>query len=387
MKGLSILGSTGSIGVSTLDVVRRHPERFRVVSLAAGSNLSLLREQVKEFKPDFISVASKDSAAELSGELHYEVAFGEEGASRAAAYDGVDICLSAISGAAGLVPTLSAIRAGKRIALANKETLVIAGAIVMEEAKKAGVTILPVDSEHSAVFQALSGHRPEDVKRIILTASGGPFLNRSTEELTRVTPTEALKHPNWEMGRRITIDSATMLNKGLEVIEARWLFDLEPEKINVTVHPQSIVHSMVEFVDASIVAQMGTPDMRGPIAYALSYPERIENGSKALDLTQKSLDFFEADREKFPCLALAYRALEPGEGASTMPAVLNAADEVAVAAFLDSRLGFTSIARVIEAVMDSHELILSPTLSEVLEADRWARERAAALIEEALLPG
>ncbi|MEE9543669.1 MAG: 1-deoxy-D-xylulose-5-phosphate reductoisomerase [Thermodesulfobacteriota bacterium] len=377
MKGLSILGSTGSIGLSTLEVVRKNPERFKVISLAAGENAELLEAQIKEFKPAFVSLSSEEAAEALKKKVDVEVGSGEEGAILVASYDGVDLCVSAISGAAGLIPTLSAIRAGVDIALANKETLAVAGEIVMSEARARNVNIFPIDSEHSAVFQALLGHRRDDVERIILTASGGPFINYSVEELSGVTPADALNHPNWDMGKKITIDSSTLLNKGLEVIEARWLFDLPAEKISVLIHTQSIVHSMVEYVDGSIVAQMGTPDMKGPIGYALSYPERIDGVTERLDLTKGTLDFEEPDLERFPCLGLAYRALEE-EG--TMPAVLNAADEVAVEAFLEGRIPYTGIFETLNSVMEAHSVVGSPTLEDILDADIWARSVASELL-------
>jgi 1-deoxy-D-xylulose-5-phosphate reductoisomerase len=373
LKALSILGSTGSIGLSTLEVVRKNPGRFKIVSLAAGSSSELLEAQVREFKPDFVSLENAELAEALNDRVDIEVGSGEAGASKAASYDGVELCISAISGAAGLLPTLSAIKAGINIALANKECLVMAGEIMMAEAKAAGVEIFPIDSEHSAVFQSLVGHRTEDIERVILTASGGPFLSLTAKELKSVTPEEALKHPNWDMGRKVTIDSSTLLNKGLEVIEARWLFDLPAKKISVIVHPQSIVHSMVEYVDGSIVSQMGTPDMKGPIGYALSYPERIEGTTERLDLTKGPLDFEEPDLERFPCLALAYKALE-AEG--TMPAVLNAADEIAVEAFLDGRIAYTGIAEMIGSVIEAHTVVNKPTLEDILEADSWARSAA-----------
>lgn len=377
MKGLAILGSTGSIGLSTLEVVRKNPDRFKVISLSAGLNTVVLAEQVEEFKPLFVSVANEDDALRLAVELDLEVGFGIEGASKAASFDSVDMTVSAMSGAVGLVPTLSAIRAGKDIALANKEALVMAGAIVMAEAKEQNVKILPIDSEHSAIFQALVGHRAEDVKRIILTASGGPFLRLSEDELKRVTPKQALKHPNWDMGKKVSVDSSTLLNKGLEVIEARWLFDIDPKKISVIVHPQSIVHSMVEYIDGSIIAQMGTPDMKGPIAYALSYPERVEGSTKCVDLTAKALEFEEPDLKRFPCLGLAFKAIDAG---GTMPAVLNGADEIAVEAFLEDRLPYTGIYDIINSVMQAHKVVQNPRLDDVLKADSWARAEALVFI-------
>lgn len=371
-KGLSILGSTGSIGTNTLEVVRNHPQRFRVVALAAGNNTALIKKQVEEFRPRFVSVANIEAASILKG-MGVEVGIGLEGAVRAACYEGVDTVVSAISGAAGLKPTMAAIKAGKVIALANKETMVLAGPLAVEEARKNNSRILPVDSEHSAVFQSLSGHRKEDVKRIILTASGGPFLSTPLAALERVTPEEALKHPKWSMGRKITIDSATLVNKGLEVIEARWLFDVPAEKISVVIHPQSIVHSMVEYVDGSIMAQMSNPDMKGPIAYALSYPERIEAGARPLGLSGLNLEFTEPDNRRFPCLGLAYEALRMG---GTAPAVLNAADEIAVELFLKGKLPFTGIHRVISGVLERHTPKDIRTLEDVIEADLWAREAA-----------
>ncbi|MEE8574135.1 MAG: 1-deoxy-D-xylulose-5-phosphate reductoisomerase [Thermodesulfobacteriota bacterium] len=376
VKGISILGSTGSIGTSTLDVVRRNSDSFRVVALAAGGNIDLIKEQIREFSPEFVSVLDEECALEIKREFQVETGYGTDGASAAATYDGVDVTISAISGAAGLLPTLAAVKAGKRVGLANKETLVMAGPIVMAEAEKSGAVILPVDSEHSAVFQSLTGHSKSDVKRIILTASGGPFRKLSKEELAEVTPEAALKHPNWDMGAKVTIDSATLLNKGLEVIEARWLFDIAPDKIDVAIHPQSIVHSMVEYLDGSIISQMGSPDMRGPIAYALSYPERVDAGVEPLDALNMKLDFEPPDVERFPCLGLAYEALKIG---GTMPAVLNAADEVAVEAFLKGRLSFTDIHRVIASVMEAHEAVPFPTIDEILSADEWAREMAGTI--------
>ncbi len=377
-KGISILGSTGSIGKNTLEVVRMHQDRFTVVSLAAGNNVGLLKEQVEEFRPAFVSAGDKSAASALKNALSIpvEVGFGAEGATRAAAFEGVQMCVSAISGAAGLLPTMAAIRAGVDIALANKETLVLAGPLVMEEVKKRGVKLLPVDSEHSAVYQSIAGHRPEDIRRVILTASGGPFLRTPIEEFAGITPEAALKHPRWKMGRKISIDSATLVNKGLEVIEARWLFDVPPDKITVVIHPQSIVHSMVEYIDGSIMAQMGNPDMKGPIAYALSWPERIDSGTPRLGLKGLSLDFLDPDPVRFPCLSMAYEALRTG---GTAPAVLNAADEVAVAMFLEGALPFTGISSVIREVVEgfSHGDIRS--IEDVLEADRAAREAASSL--------
>ncbi len=374
-RNLSILGSTGSIGRNTLEVVRMHPDRFRVKALAGGENISLLKEQAEEFRPLFVSACSAEAASSLRKMLSFqvEVGFGEEGAMRAASFDGVDMVVSAISGAAGLMPTMAAVKAGKDVALANKEALVLAGCLVMDEAKKRNVRIIPVDSEHSAVFQSLLGHRKEDVKRLILTASGGPFLTASMEKLEGMSPEEALNHPRWKMGRKISIDSATLFNKGLEVIEARWLFGLPPEQISVVIHPQSIVHSMVEYVDGSVMAQMSTPDMKGAISYALSFPERVASGVQPLDFSRLTLEFSAPDTVRFPCLGLAYKALGLG---GTAPAILNAADEVGVALFLEGRIPFTGIYRVMAEVLEVHGPKKISTLDDVIEADRTAREAA-----------
>jgi len=379
-KVLAILGSTGSIGTSTLDVVRANPDKFVVASLSAGSNIELVKAQVAEFSPSFVSVASKEAASALKDAISEKVTvgYGVEGATRAATIDGVEVVLSAISGAAGLVPTMAAIEAGKDIALANKETLVLAGPLVMDEVAKRGVRLLPVDSEHSAVFQSLAGHRDADIRRIILTASGGPFLNATDEELASVTPSQALNHPKWKMGKKISVDSATLVNKGLEVIEASYLFGLPPSKISVTIHPQSIVHSMVEYIDGSIVAQMSNPDMKGPIAYALSYPERIASVTPPLKLPGLTLEFREPDAARFPCLGLSYDALASG---GTATAVLNAADEVAVEEFLKGTLRFTDIYRVLSEVLSRYAPVPVVSVEAVLEADAWARSQARAVIK------
>ncbi|MBI3078528.1 MAG: 1-deoxy-D-xylulose-5-phosphate reductoisomerase [Deltaproteobacteria bacterium] len=383
MKRLAILGSTGSIGVNTLDIVRRFPERFEVVSLAAGRNLDQLADQVRHFRPEVVSVLDESGAAELRARLggsRTRVLWGEEGLVAVATAPGVQTVLSAIVGFAGLVPTLAALQAGRQVALANKEILVVAGKIVTRAAREHGIRIFPVDSEHSAIFQSLVGHRLEDVRRIILTASGGPFLHTPPEALARVTVAEALNHPNWKMGRKITIDSATLMNKGLEVIEAHWLFDMPVEKVAVHVHPQSVVHSMVEYVDGSVMAQLGIPDMRAPISYALSYPERLDLQLPPLNLFQvANLTFFEPDEEKFPALRLARWAAEQGE---SLPAVLNAANEVAVDAFLNGRVGFLDITGIIRRTMELHEPWELREIRDVFEADAWARKTAQALVEE-----
>ncbi len=382
MKQLAILGSTGSIGVNTLNIVRQYPDRFRVIGLAAGRNTKLLKEQILEFHPQIISVLNRELAAALRNDLAplpVEILDGVEGLIRVATHPQADQVVSALVGAVGLIPTLSAIKAGRAIALANKESLVMAGKIVMEEARRKNLPILPVDSEHSAIFQALLGHRKEDIYRIILTASGGPFLNLPLERLSDVSVKDALRHPNWEMGRKITVDSASLMNKGLEVIEAHWLFDVPVERIAVQIHPQSIVHSMVEYIDGSIVSQMGIADMRVPIAYALAFPQRLRLDLPHLDLPQREvLTFSHPDPKRFPCLALAYRAIEIGE---TMPAVLNSANEVAVSAFLDGALPFTKIPTLIQRVMQDHEVRSVQTVEDILRADQWAREKSKALLE------
>jgi 1-deoxy-D-xylulose-5-phosphate reductoisomerase len=374
MKKLTILGSTGSIGVSTLEVVAAQPEMFRVVALTAGANLELLKSQIETYQPEMVSVLTAEKAQTLSRMLtgkKPQIEYGVEGMIAAATASETTMVVAAIVGAAGLVPTTSAILAGKDVALANKETLVTAGHLVMDMVREAGVKLYPVDSEHCAVFQSMAGHRSEDIARVILTASGGPFLNWSKDRLQRATVTDALNHPNWSMGRKITVDSATMMNKGLEVIEARWLFDIPVDRIAVNIHPQSIIHSMVEYVDGSVMAQLGVPDMKGPIAYALTYPARVKSGVKPLDLTALSgLTFFKPDTDRFPALKLAYRAAESDE---SMPAVMNAANEVAVEAFLDGKIGFMAIAESIEKVMDLHAAHPLTCIEEVLEADRWGR--------------
>lgn len=381
MKKLTILGSTGSIGVSTLEVVSAYRDRFQVVALTAGSNLELLKQQIEAFRPGLVSVLNADLAMQLDRMLtgpKPEIHHGVPGLIAAATAGESDVVVAAIVGAAGLVPTAAAIKAGKDIALANKETLVTAGRIIMDLVKEKGVGLYPVDSEHSAVFQSLEGQSRKDVKRIILTASGGPFLNLPLENLLRVSIADALNHPNWSMGQKITIDSATMMNKGLEVIEARWLFDTPAERIAVNIHPQSIIHSMVEYADGCVMAQLGVPDMKAPIAYALTYPERIPTGVKPLDLTALSgLTFMAPDYQRFPALKLAYDALAAGE---SMPAVMNAANEVAVEAFLKGKIGFTDIATSIARTMDNHEPRSIATVEDVLSFDLWARGKTRELL-------
>ncbi len=386
MKKLSILGSTGSIGVSTLEIVAAHPDRFEVVALTAGNNLELLRHQIERFRPQLAVVLTEASAKVLQEALpgsKTEILHGVPGLIAAATVTDSDMVVAAIVGAAGLVPTAAAISAGKDVALANKETLVTAGHLIMGMVRAQGSRLYPVDSEHSAVFQSLQGHRTEDVRRVILTASGGPFFNLSPAQLERVSVADALNHPNWSMGQKITIDSATMMNKGLEVIEARWLFDIPGENIAVNIHPQSIIHSMVEYVDGCVMAQLGVPDMKAPIAYALTYPERVTTGVKPLDLTTLSgLTFYAPDDSRFPALRLAYRALSDGE---SMPAVLNAANEVAVEAFLAGKISFPAIPRVIASTMDAHQPHALLSIEEVLLVDRWARETTRQILAKSPL--
>ena len=381
-KKIAVLGSTGSIGRNTLDVIARFPERFEVVALAAGENIELLAEQARRFRPRLVSCKNEALAVRLKELIPpgVEVAHGKEGAIACATHPEAELVVSALVGAIGLLPTYEAIRAGKDIALANKETLVMAGRLVMEEARRQGVKILPVDSEHSAIFQALRAGRREEVSRLILTASGGPFRTRPREELAKVTKEEALRHPNWQMGAKITVDSATLMNKGLEVIEAHFLFDIPPEKIEVKIHPQSIVHSLVEFRDGSVIAHLGVPDMRIPIAYALSYPERLPLELPRLDLVAVSpLTFEEPDLEKFPSLRLAYHALKLGGAA---PAVLNAANEVAVEAFLAGKLRFDLIPVLVERVLSALPPRAISSLEDVLEADILARIKAQEILDQ-----
>lgn len=378
MKRISILGSTGSVGRGVLDVISRSQGAYGVVGLAAGQNVRLLVEQIRTFRPRIVAVMSQDLADEvrsLCGASAPEVLFGKEGYTAVASMEEAHMVVSAMVGAAGLVPTLAAIEAGKAVALANKETLVAAGPFVMERARKKGVTILPVDSEHSAIFQCLAGNRASDVSRILLTASGGPFREKGRFDLERVTPEEAIRHPNWTMGAKITVDSATLMNKGLELIEASHLFHIPVDRIEILVHPESIVHSLVEFRDGSVMAQLGVPDMRIPIACALSWPERMDLPAvPRLDLVSVGrLTFEPPDRERFPCLGLAYRAAQVGGTATT---ALNAANEVAVEAFLHKRIGFTAIARVVEDVLDGFPVEAIDDLDTVLRADALARLRA-----------
>ncbi|MBX3244092.1 MAG: 1-deoxy-D-xylulose-5-phosphate reductoisomerase [Acidobacteria bacterium] len=379
MKGVSILGSTGSIGCNTLKVVR-HLGDIRVTAMAAGRNMATFAEQIAEFKPDLVSCTDEICAEQLEKELFErntsvpKIELGETGLVNVATHPEAETVVSATVGAVGFVPTLRAIEAGKRIALANKETLVMAGELMTEAAKRSGAEILPVDSEHNAIHQCLRGERSDEVKRLILTASGGPFRTKTKEEIAAATREQALNHPNWKMGEKITIDSATLMNKGLEVIEAKWLFGFDADQISVIVHPQSVVHSMVEMVDGSVIAQLGVTDMKHPIQYALTWPDRKPNILEPLNIGSLSqLTFEEPDLERFPCLGLAFQALRSG---GTMPAVLNAANEIAVQAFLDSKIRLNEIAEINAAVMNEHTAIAASDLNAVLEADAWARERA-----------
>ncbi|CAN5458190.1 MAG: 1-deoxy-D-xylulose-5-phosphate reductoisomerase [Pyrinomonadaceae bacterium] len=379
MKGISILGSTGSIGCNTLKVIE-HLSEFRVVALAAGRNMEKFAGQIARFNPELVSCENELSAEDLMIELHKrgvispQIEIGEKGLIAVATHDEAGTVVSATVGAVGFVPTLRAIEAGKRIALANKETLVMAGELMTKAAERSGAEILPVDSEHNALHQCLRGEKRKEVKRLILTASGGPFRTKTMDGIENATREDALNHPNWKMGDKITIDSATLMNKGLEVIEAKWLFGFEADQISVVVHPQSVVHSMVEMVDGSVIAQLGVTDMKHSIQYALTYPERKANCLEPLDFTKLSqLTFEEPDGNRFPCLELAYRALKTG---GTMPAALNAANEVAVQAFLDGKIRLSEIPKVNSAVMNEHAAVSAASLEIVLEADAWARKRA-----------
>jgi 1-deoxy-D-xylulose-5-phosphate reductoisomerase len=384
MKKIAILGSTGSIGVNALTLFQANPDKYRVVALAAGTNIRLLLKQVEDFQPLVVAVLEEGLARELKDQFatrrQPEVFFGTEGFMRLATLPEADTIISAMTGAAGLLPTYEAIRAGKHIALANKETMVMAGPLVMAEAKNRGVSVVPIDSEHSAILQCLQGHPRNDLRRVILTGSGGPFRDLPLEEMRAVTPAQALKHPNWDMGPKISIDSATMMNKGLEAIEAKWFFDLNMDQISILIHPQSVVHSMVEYKDGSIMAQLGIPDMIIPISYALSFPRHIENSLPFLELEKIGvLSFEKPDLHRFRCLDLALRAAKIG---ASMPAVLNAANEVAVGSFLEGTIGFLDISNLIEKTMEAHEPYPIDTIEKVTEADRWARDMARRMLKE-----
>jgi len=387
VKRIAILGSTGSIGSSTLDVVSRFPDRFQIVGLAAGSNDQILEDQIRRFQPKVVALSCPDAAKRLRarvGKAEVEVLDGESGLCDVARFPQCDLVISAIVGGAGLKPTLSAIQAGRQVALANKEPMVMAGQLMQQEAHKHGVTIFPIDSEHSAIFQSMEGHRKVDIRRVVLTASGGPFWDWPATDLEHVTPAQALKHPNWKMGDKITTDSATLMNKGLEVIEARWLFDLPASQIDVVVHRESIIHSLVEYCDGSVISQLGHPDMRTPISYAMNYPERVPLHPPLLDLGKVGkLTFFPPDTEKFPCLQLAYEALAGGAG---LPATLNAANEIAVHAFLNNQIAFLDIPKVIQETMTAYCPTPLSTIEDVLNVDQWARRTAEDIMKTCVTP-
>lgn len=376
MRKISILGSTGSIGTQTLEVVE-NLENIKVMAITGNSNIDLLEKQARKFHPELVAVMNEKNAEILKGRLadqKIRIVSGMDGLVEAATYEGVDTVVTSVVGNIGLKPTFEAIRAGKNIALANKETLVSAGQLVMDLAKKHHIHIYPVDSEHSAIFQSLQGNTGNKIQRILLTASGGPFRGKKREELEHVTAADALAHPNWSMGKKITIDSATLMNKGLEVMEAKWLFDVDVDQIEVLIHPQSIVHSAVEYEDGAIIAQLGEPDMRVPIQYALTYPKRVKNPFPRVDFAQRSnLTFDKPDIDTFKCLSLAYRALKTG---GTLPAVLNGANEVAVARFLKGEISFLQIPALIEQTMDAYTVKYEYTLEDLLEADAWAKAYA-----------
>ena len=384
MRSLAVLGSTGSIGTQALEVVRRHPDRFRVVGLATGrKRIDLLLGQIREFMPPMVAVADPEGADEVSRRLGpvrgVEILAGEDAAERLAMASDADMVLNAMVGAAGLGPSLAALQSGKLLALANKESLIVGGELMMDLVKGEPERLIPVDSEHAALAQCLRGERREDVRRVVVTASGGPFREWSSEELSRASVKEALAHPTWSMGQKITIDSATLMNKGLEVIEAHHLFDLDYRQIDVVVHPESVIHGMVEFHDGSVLAQMANPDMRLPIQFALAYPDRLQAAIPRLDLARLGrLTFEPVDQERFPALGLAYSA---GQRGSTYPAVLNAANEVAVGAFLEGRVRFTTIPEIVGAVMDEHQPAAAVSVVTLSRADGWARRRASEIVE------
>jgi 1-deoxy-D-xylulose-5-phosphate reductoisomerase len=385
VKNVVILGSTGSIGKNALSVLSNFTDKFNVFGLSSNTNIGLLKEQVERFKPKRVVITDEESFQSFIDSLRSlqergnetEFFFGMDGLRKLCSDPEVDLVINALVGAVGLLPSFAAIESGKDLAIANKETLVMAGDLLTRDAKEKNVKILPIDSEHSAILQCLSSGEKNEVKRLILTASGGPFLKRKKKDWKNIKVNEALSHPTWEMGKKITVDSATLMNKGLEVIEAHWLFDMPADKIKVLIHPQSIVHSMVEFVDGSLIGQMSIPDMRIPIQYALFYPERLPTNNKPLDLTQiKTLSFFEPDQKKFPGLEICYQALEIG---GTAPAVLSASNEIAVKAFLDEKISFVDICKIVKKTLKKHEVVENPNLDDILNADRWARETAEEL--------
>jgi len=379
MKNISILGSTGSIGTQTLDVVSHFPDEFKIIGLSVNSNIELLEKQIKEFNPIAVCVVNKEKAKELAEKVSIPVYSGEEGLVKISELDETEVLLTSVVGAAGLIPTVSAIRKGKDIALANKETLVTAGSIVMKEAKEHNVNIIPVDSEHSAVQQCLLGEKAEEVENIILTCSGGPFRGKTKDELKDITVEQALNHPKWSMGKKISIDSATLMNKGLEVIEASWLFNVPGEKISIQVHPQALIHSMVEFQDGTVKAQIAEPDARLPIQFALFYPKRTKRVIKKIEF--RDMTFESPDLETFPCLKYAFNALKIG---GTMPCVMNAANEIAVASFLKGDIKFMDIPRIINKMMNSHQVNTNPNLQDIINTDKTTRENTKRIIEDEL---
>jgi len=385
MKNVAILGSTGSIGQNTLDVIHDHPSRFNVTGLSAGSNIPLLRQQIRKFKPRVVSVYKKEDSEKLRKDCETcscKVLYGSRGAEDVASFSDNDIIVSAITGINGLKPTLAAVRSGKRVALANKESMVVAGALIQRIARQYSTEILPVDSEHSAVFQCLTKERKEDLLKVVLTASGGPFFFSSYEEISNATLEDALNHPRWQMGKKVTIDSATLMNKGLEMIEAKWLFNLEPSQLGILIHPQSIVHSLVEMKDGSILAQLSRPDMRVPIRYALTYPEREVSMSLSLNLGDiRSLEFYEVDTNKFPLVRIAHFALK--EGAS-FPVALNAANEIVVEAFIQKRIKFTDITEIVSRIIESHQKIDVDSEEAIFEVDRETKEHTRNIITQRL---
>ena len=383
MKYLSILGSTGSIGTQTLEIVRQFPDEFKIVGLTTNKNSELLLKQIREFKPKAVAIMDKSKVDDLLNFSSCQVYSGIEGLNKIAVLKESDTVVNSLVGSIGIEPTYNAIKNRKNIALANKETLVAAGSVIMEEANKNNVKLMPIDSEHSAIFQCLNGEDINGAEIITLTCSGGPFKNFTNEQLKNAAKEDALKHPTWNMGSKITIDSATLMNKGFEVIEAHWLYGIDYEKIKVVIHPQSIVHSLVQFSDKSVIAQLGLPDMKIPIQYALSYPKRLRNNSKPLDLAQvKNLEFKGPDFERFPCLKYAYEA---GAAGGTLPAVMNAANETAVYAFLNDKIKFLDIPRLIMKMMDGHGLINNPSLKDILEVDRKIKEETKTVIEEEII--
>ena len=377
MKNVVVLGSTGSIGRNALEVLSHFPEQFSLWGISTNVNVDLLEEQIRQFKPRLAVVTDEKSFRNFPRNFDTEILSGPDGLKRLCTHPEVDLVINALVGSVGLMPSLDALESGKMLATANKESLVMAGEILIRKAKEKSTEIIPIDSEHSAIKQCLLSGKKNEVKRIILTASGGPFWEKSEEELSFITVKEALSHPTWEMGKKITVDSASLMNKGLEVIEAHWLFDVPPDRIKVVIHPQSIVHSMVEFADGSVIAQMSVPDMKLPLQYALFYPQRVYSPNTSLDLTQtRQLTFFQPDFDRFPCLKLAYQALKMG---GTAPAVLNSANEVAVNAFLSRQIKFTDIYALLQKVLNEHQVKPGPNLDDILNADKWGRQKAEKL--------